>query len=79
MLKPKDMDKDEFLSKCQKANDILFQTIQKHEGSVSAEHGVGLTKKPYLQYTRSEQEILIMKSIKQVFDPDGILNPGKVF
>ena len=79
MLKPKDMDKDEFLSKCQKANDILFQTIQKHEGSVSAEHGVGLTKKPYLQFTRSEQEILIMKSIKQVFDPDGILNPGKVF
>lgn len=79
MLKPKTMDEAEFLDKCQNANDILFKTIQKHKGSISAEHGVGLTKKPYLHYTRSEYEILTMKAIKKVFDPDGILNPGKVF
>jgi FAD/FMN-containing dehydrogenase len=53
--------------------------IERLQGSVSAEHGVGLTKKPYLQHTRSAIEIRIMKDIKKVFDPDGILNPGKIF
>jgi hypothetical protein len=40
---------------------------------------VGLTKKPFLGFTRSPEEIAIMKSIKQIFDPDQILNPGKIF
>ena len=46
---------------------------------MSAEHGVGMTKKPYLQYTRSEAEIAYLRGIKQVFDPNGIMNPGKIF
>ncbi|MGZ6442170.1 MAG: FAD-linked oxidase C-terminal domain-containing protein, partial [Pseudobdellovibrionaceae bacterium] len=45
---------------------------------ISAEHGVGLTKKSFLSYTRSEAEIEIMRGIKKVFDPDNIMNPGKV-
>ncbi|HMR03354.1 MAG TPA: FAD-linked oxidase C-terminal domain-containing protein, partial [Candidatus Competibacter phosphatis] len=48
-------------------------------GSISAEHGVGLTKKPYLRYTRDETEIGYLRAIKQVFDPNGIMNPGKIF
>jgi FAD/FMN-containing dehydrogenase len=40
---------------------------------------VGLLKKPYLQYSRDVQEIALMKSLKQVFDPAGIMNPGKIF
>ena len=40
---------------------------------------VGMTKKPYLDYTRSEEEIGYMKALKQVFDPNGIMNPGKLF
>jgi FAD/FMN-containing dehydrogenase len=38
-----------------------------------------MTKKPYLDYTRSAEEIEYMKALKQVFDPNGIMNPGKLF
>ncbi len=79
ILKPEDMDMDSFLEKCRSADEILFQTIQKFEGSISAEHGVGLTKKRYLKYSRSAEEIRMMKDLKKLFDPNSILNPGKVF
>jgi FAD/FMN-containing dehydrogenase len=46
---------------------------------MSAEHGVGLLKKPYLQYSRTDVEIDFMRSIKKVFDPNNIMNPGKIF
>ena len=46
---------------------------------MSAEHGVGLLKKDYLHYSRSETEVEIMRSIKRAFDPQGIMNPGKIF
>ena len=48
-------------------------------GSISAEHGVGLLKKHALGYTRSDAEIQLMKQLRAVFDPAGILNPGKLF
>ena len=48
-------------------------------GSVSAEHGIGLVKKPYLGCTRSEAEIAVLRGIKTVLDPAGIMNPGKLF
>jgi FAD/FMN-containing dehydrogenase len=38
-----------------------------------------LSEKPYLEYTRSPDEIQLMREIKKVFDPDGIINPGKIF
>jgi FAD/FMN-containing dehydrogenase len=79
ILKPAAMKSEEFVGKCKKVDGILFEMIRKFEGSISAEHGVGLTKKPFLHFTRSPEEIVLMKSIKRVFDPDGIMNPGKVF
>ncbi|MBE03396.1 FAD-binding oxidoreductase [Marinobacter lutaoensis] len=79
ILKPEDMAKEDFFEKCQQVNQWVFEIVQKYEGSVSAEHGVGMTKKPYLHYTRSEAEIAYLKGIKQVFDPNGIMNPGKIF
>ena len=79
ILRPKDMTSEQFLSECKKVDEIMFKMIEKFQGSVSAEHGVGLTKKPYLSHTRSPEEIALMRKIKRVFDPDGILNPGKVF
>jgi len=57
----------------------LFAVLQRHGGSISAEHGIGLVKKKYLAETRSEAEVAIMRGIKQVLDPHGIMNPGKVF
>lgn len=79
ILKPADLSKDEFFAKCQVVNKYVFDTVKKYDGSISAEHGVGMTKKPYLEYSRSAEEIEYMKALKQVFDPNGIMNPGKLF
>lgn len=79
ILKPKDMTMDDFIKKCRKSDLALFDTIKKFKGSISAEHGVGLSKKSFLNFTRSEEEISYMKKIKTVFDPGFILNPGKMF
>jgi FAD/FMN-containing dehydrogenase len=46
---------------------------------VSAEHGVGLEKKPYLDISRSPVEIEMMRTLKRALDPKGLLNPGKIF
>jgi FAD/FMN-containing dehydrogenase len=78
ILKPEALAKEEFFAKCGTVSDLVFEVVQRHGGSVSAEHGVGLLKKPYLQYARSETEIEYMKAIKKVFDPHNILNPGKL-
>src|SRR5690606_40946281 len=79
ILKPKEITMDEFVKRCQQVDALLFKTIQEFQGSISAEHGVGLSKKPFLHFTRSPQEIALMREIKKVFDPDGLINPGKVF
>jgi FAD/FMN-containing dehydrogenase len=79
ILKPENLSKDEFFSKCATVNKWVFETVQKYNGSISAEHGVGMTKRDYLTYSRSAAEIGYMKAIKAVFDPNGIMNPGKIF
>ena len=79
ILKPEDMDKDEFFAKCAVVNTQVFETVQKYNGSISAEHGVGMVKRDYLQYSRSPVEIEYMKAMKAVFDPNGVMNPGKIF
>ncbi|MDX5372373.1 MAG: FAD-binding oxidoreductase [Pseudomonadaceae bacterium] len=79
ILKPENLSKDEFFAKCAIVNKWVFETVQKYNGSISAEHGVGMTKRDYLHYSRSPAEIAYMKAIKQVFDPNGIMNPGKIF
>ena len=79
ILKPETLSKDDFFAACQVVNKQVFETVQKYGGSVSAEHGVGMTKKPYLNYSRSETEIEYLKQIKQVFDPNSIMNRGKIF
>ena len=79
ILKPDAMPKAEFFAKCGTVNQWVFDIVQKYNGSISAEHGVGMTKRDYLGYSRSDEEIAIMKAVKAVFDPNGIMNPGKIF
>ena len=79
ILKPEGLSKEEFFGKCQIVNDAIFAIVQQYGGSVSAEHGVGMTKKPYLNYSRSDTEIDYLREIKKVFDPNGIMNRGKIF
>lgn len=78
ILRPAGMSKEDFVKECQKVDTLIFAAIKKYNGSISAEHGVGLTKKNFLNYTRSAAEIELMKQIKTIFDPNGIMNPGKV-
>ncbi len=79
ILKPEALAKEAFFEKCASVNTWVFETVEKYNGSISAEHGVGMTKRDYLTYSRSEAEIAYMKAIKAAFDPNGIMNPGKIF
>jgi FAD/FMN-containing dehydrogenase len=64
---------------CEGVTHELAAMLQRHGGSISAEHGIGLVKKPYLDRTRSAAEIALMRGVRRVFDPNGIMNPGKLF
>ncbi|WP_394847992.1 FAD-binding oxidoreductase [Pendulispora brunnea] len=78
VMKPDAVSKEEFLRDA-KARDLdLFAVVRAHAGSISAEHGIGLLKKDYLHFTRSAEEMALLRGIKAVFDPKGILNPGKI-
>jgi (R)-2-hydroxyglutarate---pyruvate transhydrogenase len=55
----------------------VYEWIQKRNGSISAEHGLGLAKKKFVGYSRSETMVGLMKQIKQLYDPKGIMNPYK--
>lgn len=57
---------------------IVYGVLGHYHGSISAEHGIGTLKRPYLHLSRSPAELALMKSLKQALDPRGILNPGKV-
>jgi len=58
---------------------LVYGIVRELGGTVSAEHGIGLVKKPFLSYTRSAEEVQLMRQIKQLLDPKNVLNPGKVF
>ena len=79
ILKPENLQIEEFKARCNEVSTDIFDAIKTLGGSVSAEHGVGTLKAPYLGYSKSDSEIDAMRAIKAIFDPDGILNPGKVF
>lgn len=79
VLKPEKLSAQEFFRRCENFDSEAFAIVKDFSGSISAEHGVGLLKKKYLTYSRSPREIELMKKMKSVFDPKGILNPGKIF
>ena len=58
---------------------IIYEELKPYRGSISAEHGVGLEKRPFLDVSRNETEVALMRTLKQALDPSGLLNPGKIF
>lgn len=79
ILQPENMTADKYNELIEIISPIIYQEIKKQCGTVSAEHGIGTLKKDYLPYCKNEDEVNYMKAIKKVFDPNGILNPGKIF
>jgi FAD/FMN-containing dehydrogenase len=79
ILKPENLDISDFKARCGAVSIDIFEAIKGLGGSISAEHGVGTLKAPFLEYTRTESEIASMRAIKAIFDPDEIMNPGKIF
>ena len=57
----------------------LYRDCKERGGVISGEHGIGVVKKPYLSYVLDEETINLMRGIKKTFDPNNILNPGKIF
>ena len=78
ILKPANLAIEDFYKKCDEVSERVFSLVRKFGGSISAEHGIGILKKPYLHYSRGVGELDYMKAIKQVFDPKNIMNPGKL-
>ena len=76
LVDPRD---DAVMVRARKAERRLFETVVGLEGSISGEHGIGFTKAPYLGLELSPETIAVMRRLKDVFDPRGILNPGKIF
>ena len=58
--------------------DVVYKVVGDFNGSVSAEHGIGVQKIKYLHHSRNPEEIALMKTLKQALDPKGILNHGRV-
>lgn len=70
---------EEWKNKIDKIRHELYQDCKDRGGVISGEHGIGVVKKPFLSLVLSEEEIALMKGVKKVFDPNNILNPGKIF
>ena len=78
ILKPDDLDGEAFYERCHAISPKIFEAVRIRNGSISAEHGVGLLKRDFLGFTRSEADMAIMRALKRVFDPNRIMNPGKL-
>lgn len=76
---PVGMDKDAFLACWDEMAEVVHAIVRRYEGSIAAEHGIGRLKRDLLPTVRSPLDIELMRGIKRVFDPNGILNPGRIF
>ena len=78
ILKPGNLSLDDFYQQCHRISPMLFEAVRARRGSISAEHGVGLLKRDFLEFSRSPEEIELMRNLKAVFDPNRVMNPGKL-
>ena len=78
ILKPPNLSQEAFYRRCHAISPALFAAVRERGGSISAEHGVGLLKRDFLEYSRSVAEIDILRALKITLDPNGVMNPGKL-
>jgi FAD/FMN-containing dehydrogenase len=78
VLQPVGADKDDYLKHWDEMNAAVFAVVKKYSGSISAEHGIGVLKRDILPSVKDPVALDLMRSLKRLLDPNGILNPGKV-
>jgi D-lactate dehydrogenase (cytochrome) len=78
LTQPEGADRHAYLARWQEFNDIVHGVVRDLEGSISAEHSVGRLKRDEITHYKSPVEIELMRRVKRAFDPDNIVNPGKL-
>ncbi len=78
LTQPEAMDKAAYLARWQEFNDLVHGVVRELHGSISAEHGVGLLKRDEITHYKPAVEIELTRRVKNAFDPQGIMNPGKL-
>lgn len=78
VTQPVDADKAAFLGRWHEVNTVVFAIVMRLGGSISAEHGIGVMKRDELPGVKDQTAIELMRAIKAMLDPQGIMNPGKV-
>jgi D-lactate dehydrogenase (cytochrome) len=78
VCRPDEMEPAAFRAHAKEINSAVYSVVANHHGSISAEHGIGALKRDLLPGVKDPVEMEMMRSIKQLLDPKGILNPGKV-
>ncbi len=76
---PFDLSEEQFKGQVKDLEEKYFSILKKYRGSISAEHGIGILKKPQLPISCTQLQIDLMRQIKKCIDPKGIMNPGKIF
>ena len=76
--KEKEITSEIFQAHAKELDQKIYQMLNRLGGSISAEHGIGLLKRDFLSYAHGPAELALMHSLKQLLDPQGILNPGKI-
>ena len=79
ILRPETLAPEMFLARCEDVTSHLANVLARHGGSISAEHGIGLVKKPWALRMHGAETVTLMRGVRRSFDPAGILNPCKVF
>ncbi|MDQ0314351.1 FAD-binding oxidoreductase [Amorphus orientalis] len=75
---PEGADKEEYLARWDDMSAVVHEIVRAHDGSISAEHGIGRLKRHLMDTVRDPLELDLMRRVKRSFDPNGIMNPGRV-
>jgi FAD/FMN-containing dehydrogenase len=78
VTQPEGIDKAEYLKQWHDLNHVIHEIVVAMDGSISAEHGIGQLKRDELVYFKPALDLELMRGVKSVFDPPGLMNPGKV-